>query len=102
MSTGRDGAARAAICGFGESPAPADIDLAGPPRQCVHVRDFRSENGPEAKREAGAVLREEAKAGAAPATVNGELLSLDATGAYAGKARQKRRPASQETCPDSL
>ena len=33
---------------------------------------------------------------------NGELLSLDATGAYAGKARQKRRPASQETCPDSL
>ena len=72
MSTGRDGAARAAICGFGESAAPADIDLAGPPRQCVRVRVFQSENGLEAKREAGAVLRKEAKAGAAPATVSGE------------------------------
>ena len=46
-----------------------------------NVRVFRVDCGSEAKREAGAMLRVSIKTGAAPATVNGELLSLDATGA---------------------
>ena len=42
---------------------------------------LRFDPDPEAKREAGATVRGRFKAGAAPATVNGELLSLYATGA---------------------
>jgi hypothetical protein len=56
--------------------------------------------GSGAKREAGAPS---GKAGAAPATVSRELASSYATGASrCREGRRKRRPASQETCPDDL
>jgi len=52
-------------------------------REVAGIRVFRIENGPEAKREAGASPGHQdlgIKTGAAPATVSGERLSLRATG----------------------
>lgn len=75
------------------------IDLAGPWRQSTGVRVFRVENGRRLRGKPVRCSEKSAKAGAAPATVNGELLSIDATGAKAPGRRgrsddpQARRPA---------
>ncbi len=62
------------------STADRAIDLAASPRQLGRRQGLPSRNGSEAKREAGAMLQRSTKTGAAPATVNGEFLSKDATG----------------------
>ena len=62
--------------------ALARIDTGVPAGPIGPIRVPSDRRGPEAKREAGAIACRVIKAGAAPATVNGECLSNKATGAW--------------------